>query len=180
MKTSTAFILILISVNVFTQGKDYYSGTLTVGGFIPIGDLKNEVSPGYNTGLELEIRNTKYAVYLNSRINFSSHNNYNELFIYDDGYKKKTISIIEVNIGPRLYFGDKNELNGNIDLGFGLYTGNFKKDLLWGPQLGLGFCFPVSHDLQAVFNNRINFIGFEEGKLYWGIHVGLKYCFNSN
>ena len=176
MKTIAAFVIIFISIGIFSQNKQYYSGTFTVGTFIPISDIKNDLETGFNFGIDLELRKKNYGVFINSNINFTKEYVNVVLFEYNIDFERRKFNIIEVNIGPRFYFGDMNDLNGNIDLGFGLYTGSYLNKLLWGPVVGAGFSYPVSKKLSIVLNSRLNVIGIDNGKPYLGIHFGIKSC----
>ncbi|HMQ81143.1 MAG TPA: hypothetical protein PKD94_16375 [Ignavibacteria bacterium] len=179
MKTTITLALLLVSAISFSQSKQYYTSTFTTGIFIPIDKTGERVRTGYNFGVDLEARNKRFAVYLNSRINFTKGNTESELYTYDDySTKARSYTIIEVNIGPRWYLGKLDELNANIDLGFGLYTGSYSRTLLWGPQAGFGFSYPVSQKLTLALNGRLNILGIDYGQPYMGVHAGVKYIFN--
>jgi len=178
MKIILTLVLLLITANSFTQSKQYYTGTFTAGVFIPFDKTGDRVKSGYNFGMDLEARNKRFAVYLNSRINLTLGNTDSELYMYGNSRNAQSYTIIEVNIGPRWYLGKMDELNANIDLGFGLYTGSYSRVLLWGPQAGFGFSYPVSQKLSLALNGRLNVLGIDYGQPYVGIHAGVKYIFN--
>ena len=178
MKSALFVLLSFLSVNICAQSKQYYTGTFTSGIFIPFDKTGERVKTGYNFGIDLEARNKRFAVYLNSRINFTIRNTDSELYMNGNSTNARSYTIIEVNIGPRWYLGNLNELNANIDLGFGLYTGSYSRVLLWGPQAGFGFSYPVSQKLSLALNGRLNVLGIDYGQPYVGIHAGVKYIFN--
>lgn len=178
MKTILTLELIVFTCVSLAQGKQYYTGTFTAGIFIPLDKTGERVKTGYNLGIDLEARNKRFAVYLNSRINFTKGNTTSELYRYNNTTNARKYTIIEVNIGPRWYLGRMNDLNANIDLGFGLYTGSYSRQLLWGPQVGLGFSYPVTKRLSLALNGRLNVLGIDYGQPYVGIHTGVKYIFN--
>lgn len=178
MKTILTLALIVFTCVSLAQGKQYYTGTFTSGIFIPLDKTGERVKSGYNLGVDLEARNKRFAVYLNSRINFTIMNTESELYTYDYISNSQQYTIIEVNLGPRWYLGSMDELNANIDLGFGLYTGSYNKRLLWGPQLGLGFGYPLTLRLSLALNGRLNVLGIDYGQPYIGMHAGVKYIFN--
>ena len=178
MKTALFVLLSFLSVNICAQSKQYYTGTFTAGVFIPFEKTGERVKTGYNFGMELEVRNKSIAVYLNSRINFTGMNTESDRYTYDYITNARPYTIIELNMGPRFYFGKMKELNANIDLGFGFYTGSYKREVLWGSQAGFGFSFPVSQKLSLALNGRLNVLGIDYGQPYVGIHAGVKYIFN--
>jgi hypothetical protein len=178
MKTIITLALLAITAGASAQGKQFYSVTLTSGAIFPVGTLNNRINNGYNFGLDFELSNRSFAVYLNSRINFTNEDPGIELFFYGNNTEKRSYNIVELNAGPRFFIGDKKELHVNIDLGFGLYSGSYLKKMLWGPQVGIGFNYSVTSKLAIVLNSRLNLIGFDEGLPYIGLHSGLKYCLN--
>lgn len=171
-------LLSFLSVNISAQSMQYYTGTFTAGVFIPFDKTGDRVKTGYNFGMDLEARNKSFAVYLNSRINFTKMNTESELYTYDYIINARPYTIIELNMGPRFYLGEMNELNANIDLGFGFYTGSYSRGLLWGPQAGFGINYPVSQRLSLALSCRLNVIGRDYGEPFVGIHSGVKYIFN--
>ncbi|MBE2227637.1 MAG: hypothetical protein IAE93_09855 [Ignavibacteria bacterium] len=177
MKTIITLALIIISSNTLTQNIQKYSSTVTAGAFFPLGSLDNRITSGYNIGLDLEVRNRVLAVYLNSKINFVKENSSTREFFSGSNDDTRAYNLIEINAGPRFLIGNMKELNVNIDLGFGLYTGSYFKETLWGPQFGAGFNYPVTTRFSVVLNGRLNVMGFDEGLPYIGLHSGLKYLF---
>jgi len=177
MKTLAIFIFICLAAGSSAQNKQFYSAALTGGAMIPLGTLGNKVTNGYNIGLDLEVRNRGLAVYLNSKINFVKENSSTREFFFGSNDDTRACNLIEINAGPRFLIGNMKELYVNIDLGFGLYTGSYLKEMLWGSQVGSGFNYPVTSKLTIVLNSRLNVIGFDVGLLYIGLHSGLQYTF---
>lgn len=177
MKILTFLIFLCLAAGISAQNKQIYSSAFTAGTLIVHGSLGNRITNGYNLGLEFETRSKGIAVYLNSRINITKENASTQDFYWGNNDNKRSFSLIEVNAGPRFYIGNMKELYVNIDLGFGLYTGSYLRETLWGPQIGAGFNYPVTTGFSLVLNGRLNVIGFDEGFIYTGIHTGLQYTF---
>ena len=175
MKTIITLALLIIALPLQSQSNRIYSATISGGGFFPIEKLSNSVETGYNLGIDLETRKSNFALFGSGKINQVKANRWNF-----DSYgmpimEKWTYSIGEITAGGRWYLGHPDKLNANLDLGVGIYTGNYFQKIHWGIQPGFGGNVPISKKLSANLNVKINVLEADEWETYAGVYLGLRY-----
>ncbi len=179
MKTILALSIFLISINLFSQNNRIYSVSINGGGLFPIEKLSNSIETGYNFGIDLETRKNNFGLFLSSKLNFVQYKSPSIILIkYGIEQDKKTFTIGEITAGGRWYLGKSDKLNANLDIGLGIYTGNYYDKIHWGFQPGIGANFPFIKNLAANLNVKVNVIEVDEWETYLGISLGLRYNFN--
>lgn len=174
MKTIITLALLAIAIPSFTQSNRIYSISVNGGVFSPSGDRFNSFATGYNAGLDIETRKSYFGIFLGSKLNLVKY----ESIIYTEIEPEyKTMTIGEITAGGRWYWGEPDKLNANLDLGVGIYTGNYFQNIHWGIQTGFGGNVPISKELSANLNLKINVLEVEEWETYAGVYMGLRYSF---
>ncbi|MEO8515079.1 MAG: hypothetical protein ABI543_16095 [Ignavibacteria bacterium] len=177
MKSIITLALLLITLPSFSQSNRIYSVAVNGGGFFPVSEINN-ISTGYNIGIDIESRKNNFGLFLGSKLNFLKYKYVINLF--ENGYEPKnnTMTIGEITAGGRWYWGHPDKLNANLDLGLGIYTGNYYQKPHWGIQPGIGGNVLLTKNLAANLNVKVNVIEVEDWETYAGIYLGLRYSFN--
>lgn len=178
MKTIITLALFIITLPLQSQSNRNYSVSINGGGFFPTGDLFNNLATGYNAGIDIETRKENFALFGSGKINMVKAPRW-----FFDPYgmplvKMWTYTIGEITGGGRWYWGEIDNPNLNLDLGLGIYTGNYLNKIHWGIQPGFGGNFPISKKLSANLNVKINVLEVEEWETYAGVYLGLRYSIN--
>jgi hypothetical protein len=175
MKTLITLALLIISLPLHSQFNRIYSVSINGGGFFPTGKLSNSLETGYNLGIDLETRKNNFGFFLASKLNIVHFKITTVEFEYGIEQEIKYFTIGEITAGGRWYWGQPDKLNANLDLGLGIYTGNYFQKIHWGIQPGFGGNFPISKKLSANLNVKINVLEVEEWETYAGVYLGLRY-----
>lgn len=175
MKTIITLALLIVAMPLQSQSNRIYSISINGGGFFPIGKLSNSLETGYNLGIDLESRKSDLGIFLASKLNFVHYEVITVEFEFENEPVKKEFTIGEITAGARWYWGHPDKLNANLDLGVGIYTGNYFQQIHWGIQPGFGGHVPISKKLSANLNVKINVLEVEEWETYAGVHLGLRY-----
>jgi hypothetical protein len=178
MKTLITLALLIIAMPLQSQSNRNYSVSINGGGFFPAGKLSNSLETGYNFGIDLESRKSDLGIFLTSKLNFVYYEVITVEFEFESEPVKKKFTIGEITAGGRWYWGQADKLNANLDLGLGIYTGNYFQKIHWGIQPGFGVNFPISMKLSANLNVKINVLEVEEWETYAGVYLGLRYSIN--
>lgn len=175
MKTIITLALLIIAMPLQSQSNRIFSFSINGGGFLPSGDRFSSLATGYNAGIDIETRKNYFGIFLGSKLNLVKY----ERIIYTDIEPEyKTMTIGEITGGGRWYWGEIDNPNLNLDLGLGIYTGNYLHKIHWGIQPGFGVNFPISKKLSANLNVKINVLEVEEWETYAGVYLGLRYSIN--
>jgi len=177
MKTIITFALLAIAIPSFTQSNRVYSFSVNGGVFFPSGERFSSLATGYNAGIDIETRKNYFGIFLGSKLNLVKY----ESIIYSDIEPEyKTMTIGEITGGLRWYWGATDKPNLNLDLGLGIYTGNYLHKIHWGVQPGFGASLPFSKRISANLNVKFNMLEIEEWETYAGVYLGLRYSLNES
>jgi len=179
MKTIITLALLIVAIPLQSQSNRIYSAAINGGGFFPIEKLSNSVETGYNFGIDLETRKNNFGIFLASKLNIVHFKITAVEFEYGIEQEIKYFTIGEITGGGRWYLGQPDKLNANVDLGLGIYTGNYYQKVHWGIQPGFGGNVPISKKLSANLNVKINVLEVEEWETYAGVYLGLRYSFSN-
>lgn len=175
MKTLITLALLIIAMPLQSQSHRIYSVSISGGGFFPTGDLFGNLATGYNAGIDIETRKNNFGIFLGSKLNFVKYKSmaYEMQFGIEPVFE--TFTIGEISSGARWYWGVIDRPNLNLDLGLGIYTGNYLHKIHWGIQPGFGGSVPISKKLSVNLNVKINVLEVEEWETYAGVYLGLRY-----
>ncbi len=179
MKTIITLALFIIAMPLQSQSNRIYSVSINGGGFFPSGDRFGSLSTGYNAGVDIETRKSNFGLFLGTKLNLVKYQGITyEMEVGVEPPDLETMTIGEITAGARWYWGVIDKLNLNLDLGLGIYTGNYFQKIHWGIQPGFGGSVPVSRKLSANLNVKINVLEVEEWETYAGVYLGLRYSIN--
>ncbi len=178
MKTLITLALLIIAMPLQSQSNRIYSVSINGGGLFPIEKLSNSIETAYNFGIDIETRKENFALFGSGKINMVNASRW-----FFDPYgmplmKMWTYTIGETSAGGRWYLGQPDRLNANVDLGLGIYTGNYYDKMHWGIQPGIGANIPLTKNLEANLNVKVNVIEVEDWETYAGIYLGIRYSIN--
>lgn len=177
MKTIITLALLIIAMPLQSQSNRIYSVSINGGGFFPSGDRFGSLSTGYNAGVDIETRKSNFGIFLGSKLNLVKYKSITYEMQFGVEPVFETMTIGEITAGGRWYLGEPDKLNANLDLGVGIYTGNYFQKIHWGIQPGFGGNVPISKKLSANLNVKINVLEVEEWETYAGVYLGLRYSF---
>lgn len=181
MKTIITLVLLIVVMPLQSQSNRIYSAAISGGGFFPTGDLFGNLATGYNAGIDIETRKNFFGIFLGSKLNLVKYKSMAYEMQYGIEPVFETMTIGEITAGGRWYWGQPDKLNANLDLGLGIYTGNYFQKIHWGIQPGFGGNVPISRKLTANLNVKINVLEVGKWETYAGVYLGLRYSFvNSN
>lgn len=175
MKTMITLALLIITMPLQSQSNRIYSAAINGGGFFPSGDRFSSLATGYNAGIEIETRKNNFGLFLASKLNLVKYKSMTYEMQYGIEPVFETFTIGEITAGGRWYWGVIDRPNLNLDLGLGIYTGNYFHKIHWGIQPGFGGNLPISKKLSANLNVKINVLEVEEWETYGGVYLGLLY-----
>jgi len=167
-------ISVLFSINtlIHSQSKQILSTSVNAGIFTPLDLLSERINSGFRIGFDFESRNQNFGVYLSANFNIAMYKNTTENL-----NKDMTAAIYEIDIGPRWYIGKTKKVQGNIDLGFSAFTGNYVDKLKFGLSAAVGLNVPLNKKLVINTGSRISLIGIDYFQLYATVFAGVRYNF---
>jgi len=182
MKTILTLALLIIVFPLQSQTNRIYSVSLNGGVFIPAENLSGSLNTGYNVGIDLETRKSNFGIFLGSKLNLVKYKSVTYTMENEPIPELKTLTISEFTAGIRWFWGHPKFLHTNIDLGLGIYAGNFYQKVNWGIQPGLGGNLPINSKISANINLRVNILEVKDEiinkwETYWGMYLGIKYSF---